>query len=335
MTPPRCRAQHARRVAAAASRLGTPASRLLPGLVAAGALVLLLGPGAARGETTRVCVTVHAAAEELAGLQRLVAAELAHHPTHEPVTAGCESNLLVELFQVQQRRYLTARIDQEVPVRHELDTAAELGTKLSEALAAVLRHDPVYLSKDISRYNLLQRAANSVLKRGENRLRLDLFQSIARTGTGASFVPGVGVALVRGADQWSVTARASLGGSPEDFARTQIGLRLEAGAETGLLWEPATKAWASPYLGGGAGMQLLRFEGPSPEQAGATDIVTKLGGALWLRAGVRVLRWHDHDADLYLGGTLPLFRSRSGANLLFGEEGIWTPSVQLGLGVGF
>src|SRR2546423_7216885 len=93
---------------------------------------LLLG-SADLHAATRLCVQVHTD-ESGDGLQRLVENELAHHPSHVAVKERCDSNLLVELFAVGGVRYLTARINREVPVRYSFRGARDLGDKLSEAL---------------------------------------------------------------------------------------------------------------------------------------------------------------------------------------------------------
>jgi biopolymer transport protein ExbD len=67
-------------------------------------------------------------------------------PSHQVVTKDCQSLLSVDLFELRKKRYLTARINREVPVRYDVGDSAELGEKVSEAIAQVLSHDPVYLA---------------------------------------------------------------------------------------------------------------------------------------------------------------------------------------------
>jgi hypothetical protein len=53
------------------------------------------------------------------------------------------------------------------------------------------------------------------------------------------------------------------------------------------------------------------------------------------RAGVKFLRTHDYDLDVFVQGYLPLFNTKDADGALFGEKGLYTPSLQMGIGVGF
>src|SRR5262249_2112096 len=93
---------------------------------------------------TPLCLEVHDDAEA-EGVRKLVEDELAHHPSHRVVTEDCSSRLVVELFTVGNVRYLTARVNHEVPVRFTVKTTRDIEERLTEALRQVLQHDPVYL----------------------------------------------------------------------------------------------------------------------------------------------------------------------------------------------
>jgi hypothetical protein len=178
-----------------------------PALTAA-LLVALAAPAA--GAATTLCVEVRSDDAALgAGLRKLVLDEVAHYPSHSvvdrdwsdgrgssaPDPAGaaplCASRLAVELFQLAGQRYITARVNREVPVRFGVgkDNLAE---RLAAALRLALRNDPVHLATDPRELSAVQRAAHSILRRGHTRVRLELFQAIAGSDRGATFAPGGG-----------------------------------------------------------------------------------------------------------------------------------------------
>jgi hypothetical protein len=294
-------------------------------------VLLLIAPAMARA-ATRLCLQVDAAAEELEGLRKLVLDELGHHPSHELVEDGCETHLTVELFEVGDVRYLTARVNREVPVRHAIKDPDDLSHRLTSALSEVLRNDPVYLARDITRYSAMKRAMNSVLKRGHNIWRFELLQAVGVAGGHAVFASGGAFAVTRGADHWQIQARLYIAGSADSADGGDTVLRLLSGADAGLTYELWSKDNASPYLHSGLGVQLMRFDGRHQDHAAT---LTKVGAAFQVRAGLRFLRATDYDMDVFVTGYLPLYMTQRDGNPLFGEAGAYTPTMQMGIGVGF
>jgi hypothetical protein len=80
------------------------------------ALSALLASASAQART-RVCVHVRASEVEATALRRLVMTELNRHTTHQAADQACESRLSVELVELGSERYLTGRLDDEVPHR--------------------------------------------------------------------------------------------------------------------------------------------------------------------------------------------------------------------------
>jgi hypothetical protein len=291
-----------------------------------GALViaLVLAAGAARAATP-LCLAVSADAD-LAGFRALVEEELAHHPSHRLVQAGCASQLVVELFTVAGTRYLTARINQEVPVRFALKGPRDLDEKLSEALRQVLQHDPVYLAEDLSRMNAVWRAGANLVRRGINRYRVELFELIGTSGRNPVFATGGAVTVARGIDHWQVFARLEAAGSPRSFDGDRVLLRVLAGGDLGLLWEASARANTTFYLGPGVGLHYLRFEGNQAPPVGS------LLFSLAVRAGVRCLRFNGFDLDLFVQAHLPFYPTSDPDSKLVDA---YTPYGMAGLGVGF
>jgi len=109
-------------------------------------------------------------------------------------------------------------------------------------------------------------------------------------------------------------------------------LRVLAGGDLGLVYELFSRALTSPYVSAGLGAQLLRFEGRLRATDSALESATAKGGTLSLRLGVRFFRASDFDLDVFALGYLPLFKTFDPDSELIDS---YTPSVQLGIGVGF
>jgi hypothetical protein len=305
-------------------------------LAAIAAIVALVVAAPALAQVP-LCVEVRAPEAEAAGIRKLVLSELARHPSHPVVESGCTSRLLVEVFEAAGTRYLTARIGEEVPVRYAVKDDRDVETRLVEALSLVLHNDPVYLSEDITHYSEWQRLLHSVGKRGRNAYRFEVFEAMSRDGNGPVFVPGGAFSVTRGSGSWQVMARVYAGGLPAGTEGDRRKLRAIAGADAGITYEFLEKASWSPYLAAAAGVQYMRFEGMVPDGAGgrARDSIDEIGAVVSGRAGVRFLRWHDFDIDLWVAGYLPLFNTNDPDSTLFGSSGLYTPSMQAGIGVGF
>lgn len=315
--------------------------RALP-LCALCALLLALFAPPARAAIP-LCVVTRAEPAD-AGLRKLVLEELQHHPTHSVVAEGqpCKSRLTVELFTAAEVRYLTARINEEVPVRYSARSGRDLSERLSEALRLVLGHDPVYLTEDIRRFSAMQRLTLNLLKRGSNHLRVELVQVLSTSGRGVTPAAGLGFTAARGVEHAQIFVRvfaagwAQRGVSDRDAAVVNRPvLRVQAGADAGFLWELRERASWSPYFGGGAGLHFLRFEGALAQASPGVDPsapTNQVLAALVLRGGVRLLRLYNFDLDLYAQGALPFYRTKDPDSELVDA---YTPTLHLGVGVGF
>jgi hypothetical protein len=295
----------------------------------------LVWAATARAEVS-LCLEVKSDRDDKAAFEKLVRSELGRHPSHRASASDCESRLLVELFHLGGTRYLTVRIDGEIPLRYPVAGDAELEARLVDGVSRALGNDPAYLTEDPERLSSGERAVRSVLVRGNNVYRLSLFETMARTDTGAAFAPGAAFELSRGADHFSVFARTAVAGNPTQISGSERALRLLGQVDAGVTYEASSRASTSGYAGLGAGLTLLRFEGRVEESdPSSVERVNALGATLEARAGVRFLRMYDFDCDAFLIAAFPLFATKNPDALLFGESGIYTPFLQLGLGVGF
>jgi hypothetical protein len=200
----------------------------------------------------------------------------------------------------------------------------------------VLHNEPVFLAKDITRLSAIQRAKHSILVKGVNTYRLELFEDLCFLGShGMTNAMGGAISLTRGADGWLILARLFAGGQPAGRAQEETVVRVLAGAEAGLVWEASPDASASFYMQAGAGLRYLRFEGPDPRDHTRTATLDQALATINARLGVRLLRLYDFDMDLFAAAHIPLHLSGNEESPLFGEAGRYTPSLQVGLGVGF
>ncbi len=266
---------------------------------------------------------------DAAGFRKLIEDELAHHKTHKLVSEGCASHLSAELFIVGGTRYLTVRVDQEVPVRFVVKTAHDLEEKLIDALRQVLQNDPVYLAEDLSRLNSVWRAGAKLVRNGQNRYRLELFQLLGHGVRNPVFASGAAFTVARGIDHLQVYVRLSAAGSAQGLGDDVV-LRVIAGADIGGLYEVSPRRNSSFYLGPTVALHYVRFEG-KVAGAEAQPINTVLC-SVGLRLGVRVLRYYGFDLDLFAQANLPLYKTRDPDSTLFDE---WTPYGSVGPGVGF
>jgi hypothetical protein len=291
--------------------------------------MLALVPQVARASVT-LCLEVRSDADG-DGLRKLVEDELGHHPSHRVVAEGCESRLTVEMFAVAGTRYLTARINQEVPVRFAVKPGHDVADKLADAIGQVLKHDPVYLAEDMSHMNAVMRTGALLVRNGVNRYRGELFEVVGSAGKSAVFASGGSFAVTRGIDHFAVFARLSLAGSTANGH--DIALRVLAGGELGFVWEASARANATFYLGPGASLHYLRFEANQLDDQGKPiSPVGQILFSLALRMGVRVLRFYGFDADLFAQVHLPLHKTHDPDSSLV--DG-WTPYGSIGVGVGF
>ena len=126
-----------------------------------------------------------------------------------------------------------------------------------------------------------------------------------------------------------------IGGWPAAVPRTDRALQVITGADGGLTFELFEKAFASPYVSACLGVQYLRYVGHEKPSDERVAVVNHLGLSASARIGVRFFRWNTFDLDLFAQGYLPFFITKDVDGSLFGEGGLYTPSLQLGLGVGF
>ena len=289
----------------------------------------------ASGAPVRTCLQIESdSADELPGLEKLVRVEMARHRSHTVVEEGCESKVSVDLFEAGGERQLTVRANDEVPMRYVVSGSHPLSERVSQALSLVLGNDPVMLAQDPSKLSATQRAVRGVLVNGYNSFNIELVQGFARTGQGASTAFGGAVGVSRGSGHWRVMGRLYGMGNPEPRPGGRPTLQLGAGADLGVIFEVSEKANTTFYMAAGLGLQYLRFEG----EVEGTSFVDNVGALLpvgMARVGLRLFRCYDFGFDVFAAGHLPMMATKETDSELFGDDGRFTPSFQLGVGLSF
>ena len=307
----------------------------LPFAALALALSIAAAPSAGRAAAIPTCLTVDASDPKVGpGFDKLVRVELARHPSHALVESGCDATLVVQLFDVAGSRQLTMRLGDAVPVRYTITKDDPLPARVSEAMSLVLGNDPQLLAEDVTKLSAMERAKNNVLVRGANTWRFELFEASYRTGEGASFASGGAFGASRGAEHWQVMLRAYFLGRLGEPEGARPALKIAAGADAGIAYELSALSSATFYVAVGLGIQYMRFEGRVAALGGDLEDVDAFAPHGFGRIGVRMFRTCDFDLDLFAAGYLPMITAKETDRLLF-ADGRWTPSAQVGIGVGF
>ncbi|MBN2344225.1 MAG: hypothetical protein JXX29_02605 [Deltaproteobacteria bacterium] len=278
----------------------------------------------------QVTSTAKVATEEL---KKMVSVELSHFTNHREVEQSCETTLTVETFPFSDKQYITLRVSGEVPVRYAYANTDDLIHQLKKGLKLVLGNDPVYLKENISQYSDTQRALHSVQIKGHIRIRTEIFESLTRTGKGASSGPGMAFSVSKGTHQLFVFARLHASLSLPQHSENSVWRPVGAGLDAGFNYEFNDTRPAAGYIGAGLGIGFVRFEGTSDDRH---QIVNELLVQCFLRAGVRLFRLTDFDMDLFVAAYLPFFPTSDVDTTLLDNDGrVYTPHLQAGIGVGF
>lgn len=296
--------------------------------------LLLCGRTAAQ---VPLCLVIERPAGDpaLEAFPRLVEEAVAHHRSHVLVEADCQALLRVELWRVEGVLHLTARVGQQVPVRYAVRSGDDLAERVQEAVALCLQNEPVYLAEDIAHLSFMERMGLSIGRRGRTAWRVEMFEVVSRAPH-AVFATGGALGMSRGSGHWQLLARAYAAGSADRARGEDRALRALAGAEVGLAWESHEREDWTFYAGLSLGLQYLRFEGRiGPADGGRLEAINEVTGALGARLGFRFLRTRGFDLDLFVLGHLPVTATHDEDVPLWGDSGLYTPSLQLGLGVGF
>lgn len=309
-------------------------------------LLLIGGAGAARAQApSPTCVEVVTARGDAAGLLRLVRDEVDRHPSHHAVDPlpgaapgsedeGCPTHLRVEIIEVTEGRFLTARVNEAVPHRERIEgkDAAALTTALSRALTIVLHNDPVTLRGPASE-NWLAQKGGALRRKGQNLFGAELTQTSAWVDGGVDTLPGLSVVARREIEDWHLAVHLSGAWAPASTSDRNAHLSMLAGGGVDVAHFFDALSDTSFFVGGGLGLIVQRFEGPATYlETGARGTANKLLLEVNGRAGVEMFRTADTRVSFFAHLSLPTFPSRDR------DQGVidaWVPTGGLGVGAAF
>ena len=299
-----------------------------------GVFLQLLTPAALFAATIKTCVVAKSQTTlNDASLKKMIETELARYPSHQAVSTDCSTTLHVETFPFSERNYVTLRMSGEVPVRYAYASTNELVQNIQKGMRLVLENDPVYLKENISQYSDTQRALHSLTIKGTTRFGMELFESITRTGKGATFGPGLAVGLYRGSSNLHVFARIHGSLALPDKSEERLYRPVGVGLDAGFNLELNDTRPVAGYIGGGIGVGFMRFEG---EVSGNQQTANELLVQAFARLGVRFFRLTAFDMDVFAAAYLPFHPVSDIDTTLLGDKGrAYTPQLQMGLGIGF
>lgn len=299
-----------------------------PRSAAAICVTALLVAGAARAQgTTETCVEVRG--PDAPALARLVASELDRHPTHRAAPEGgpCLSHLRVELVEVGGERYLTGRINAQVP--HREPVTGDLASALSDLLRIVLHSDPLRL-EDPARADWLRSQKRLMQRRGVTLFGVEAFQTGGAPGDRLTALPGLALTARREVDRWHLGVR--LAGAYAPFDAEHLRLVGQVSAHLELSYFLSDEATASPFASVLLGLEHQRFRGPSPVSGDRQRGATATGFGAGLRAGVEMFRAHDMRMLVFLQGNLPAFTASDAEGEVVDA---WVPTFSAGVGAAF
>jgi hypothetical protein len=292
---------------------------------------LLALASSAAGAKVRVCVEVDAGKSDATALRRLVMSEVDRHPTHLAVSEGCESHLRVELDELDAsmggERFLTARLDGEVPAREDV-TKDGMGPALERLITVVLYNDPRRLEGP-ERDDWIGRTRAAFLRRGTMSLGVELYETSAIVGGRVQALTGLALSGRRELDRIHFGIRVGAA-SAFEAPRDHLALTQEFVAQLELALYGSADASTAGFGALALGLDAQRFQAPDPRLPSAgIQSVTAAGAALGLRGGVEFLRTTSTRFQLFAQVLLPTFVSRDADRALVNQ---WTPTLALGVG---
>lgn len=296
----------------------------LAGVVGAAIALLAARPAAAQAPT-QTCVEVVSDAVDAAGLRALVESELDRHPTHRAVQTACESFLRVELIEVDGQRFLTARINTQVPHR---EVVTDLEAAVGAMLTVVLNNDPIRLRGPQDR-GWVRRQLHA-LRSGVTYFGVEAYQIGAWVHGDLRSLPGVALQARREVDQWHLGVRLALAWRLSDYGDA-LTLTGHVAGQLQVAWFWSDTADTSAYFGALMGLEHQRFSGPSSFDDGV-DRIAKTGFAAGGRIGVEMFRTTTGRLDLFGQVMLPVGSTTDAEN---GVVDAYVPTVSLGAGMVF
>lgn len=279
---------------------------------------------------TETCVEVVTQRADPDALKRLVLTELDRFPTHRSAEDNCGSYLRVEVIDLADGTYVTGRINTQVPHREKV-AENDMAEAVERMLRIVLHNDPVRLRGPRSQ-NFIRRGLRA-LRTGVTLYGAELYQTTGLLEGEPLGLPGVAVVVRRETTDWHLGARVAYAGRFDTPPTDALNMTGHLAVQLQVMWHSSDLDDTSWYVGGVAGMDHQRFQGPAPGFGSEVqESYSQTGLALGGRAGVELFRTTTGRLDLFTQLTVPVFVSHD-------EEGgvvdSWLPTLQVGAGMLF
>jgi hypothetical protein len=279
----------------------------------------------------RVCVYLESTRPEAGELRRLVMTEIDRHPTHQAVEQGCESQLVVELVELggdfRGERYLTGRLDNEVPHREQVPSSG-LAKAVERLVTVVLHNDPRKLYGP-ERDDWIGRTRAAFLQRGTTHFGLELGQTVAVVGGEVQTLPGAALSARREIDRIHVGARVA-GATTLNAEQPALRLSQQFLAQIEIALFSSADAPSALFVALLGGLEYQRYQGvveSEPERRVQSTAV--MGFSAGARGGVEILRYSDVRFQIFCQVLLPAFAARDESSALVDQ---WTPTGAWGIG---
>jgi hypothetical protein len=290
-------------------------------------------PSAFAGGQVATCVSVDGPASDRGALERLVTSEVDRHPSHHAKGEPCDTHLRVELIEVQGDRFLTGRVDGEVPQRVPVEgkDGRALASAVGELLRIVLGNDPVVL-RTPGEQSFFGARVLELKDLGRNTIDLAVLETASLVAQRATFLPGLRVGYTREVSRWQVGIEATfaqrLTSHPGTLDLDGL-VRLEL---AGILFF-SKDADVAGFGGATLGLTYQRYRGPRAADFGGGDgEYSAVGPSLGLRTGVEIFRSTSTRATLFVEGHLPMFVANDEETEVVDT---WAPGISLGAAVRF
>ena len=308
-------------------------TKLLRLLAIAAVLVAVFErPAAAAGQVT-TCVSVDEGAKDREGLIRLVESEVARHPSHRVGHGACETHLRVEMIEIHGERFITGRIDGEVPQRVAVagNDARALEAAVTDLLQTVLGNDPVVLHPP-GEQSFFGARLLELRDLGRNSLDVAAVEAVSVVPGGATFQPGLMIGFTREVSVFQVSVEAlfaeRLSPHPGRLDLDTLG-RLQI--TTSLYFSKS--ADVAGFAGASLGLGYDRFTGPRGAGLGRGDgEYSAVGPGLGLRGGVELFRTTTTRVTLFAEAFVPMFAASDEDTEIVHA---WVPTLALCAGARF